>query len=60
MGCCVLFTGVDAFYRGYNSFLVKDASSSVDVKEGIDKRAEKFENLCGELITTEELLNQLS
>ena len=60
MGCCVFLTGVDAFYRGYKTFLVTDASSSVDVRKGIDLRIKKFNQLVGELITTEELLNQLS
>jgi nicotinamidase-related amidase len=58
-GCCVLFTGADAFYRGYKTYIVTDAVSSVTDKKGLEKKIEKFEELVGYSITTDSLLNEL-
>lgn len=58
-GACILFTGVDAFYRGYKTSVVKDAVSSVTDDGGMKLKLNKFEELIGDLITTEELLNSL-
>ena len=56
-GCCVLFTGVDAFYRGYDVYYVKDAVTS---QKRYGKEAMKrFEMFCGKTISTEELIGEL-
>ena len=58
-GCCILFTGADAFNRGYNTYIVTDAVSSVTDKKGLEKKIEKFEELVGYSITTDSLLKKL-
>ncbi len=58
-GCCILFTAVDAFYRGYDVYVVNDAVSSVSDKEGIKKKIKKIKELIGESISTEELIKNL-
>ena len=58
-GCCVLFTGVDAFYRGYNAYIVTDAVSSVTDKKGLEKHIAKFEDQVGYSISTDNLLKKL-
>ncbi len=58
-GCCILFTAVDAFYRGYDVYVVEDAVSSVSDKEGIKKKIEKIKELIGESISTEELIKKI-
>lgn len=58
-GCCILFTGVDAFYRSYDVFLVKDASSTASGKKYHEKGIDAFKDFCGKIITTTELLKKL-
>ncbi len=58
-GCCILFTAVDAFYRGYDVYVVEDAVSSVSDKKGIKKKIKKIKELTGESISTEELIKKL-
>ncbi len=56
-GFCVLCTGLDAFYRGYDTFLVSDATSTVSGKRWHEKGLDTFVSFCGKkLITTKELL----
>jgi nicotinamidase-related amidase len=55
-GCCVLFTAVDAFYLGYDVFLVKDAVSSSAGKEATENGIRNIETFCGKTINTSELL----
>ena len=57
-GCCILFSGVDAFYRGYDTYLVKDANSTSGGKKAYEVGIKKFEMLCGNLIAKEELLKK--
>lgn len=58
-GCCILFTGADAFYRGYDTYIVADAVSSVSDKKGIKNKIDKFRDLIGDAISTSALIKKL-
>ncbi|MBW3015689.1 cysteine hydrolase [Candidatus Woesearchaeota archaeon] len=58
-GCCILFTGVDAFYRGYDVFLVEDANSTSAGKARWQRGMREFQYFCGKLIKTRQLLRLL-
>ena len=58
-GCCILFTGVDAFYRGYDVYLVEDASSTSSGKAYHEKGIKAFKTFCGKIITANGLLKKL-
>jgi nicotinamidase/pyrazinamidase len=58
-GCCILFSGVDAFYRGYDVFLVEDANSTSAGKNRWQKGMKEFEYFCGKLIKTNSLLRKI-
>jgi biuret amidohydrolase len=58
-GCCILFTGVDAFYRGYDVFLVEDANSTSAGKKRWERGMKEFQYFCGKLIKTNSLLRKI-
>lgn len=51
-GFCVFCTGLDAFYRGYNVFLVEDATSTVAGKTFHKKDVDQFTWFCGKNVVT--------
>jgi nicotinamidase-related amidase len=59
-GFCVFCTGLDAFYRGYDVFLVEDATSTVAGKKAHKTGVESFTWFCGKNVTkTAVLLTKL-
>ncbi len=58
-GFCVFCTGLDAFYRGYDVFLVEDASSTVAGKAFHNKDVKQFTWFCGNnVVKTSDLLKK--
>jgi nicotinamidase/pyrazinamidase len=49
-GFCVFCTGLDAFYRGYDVFLVEDATSTVAGKKFHDSGVKQFTYFCGDKV----------
>lgn len=58
-GCCILFTGVDAYYRNYDVFFVKDAISSAGGKKSVINGLKNFEMFCGKTISTSQLIKHV-
>jgi nicotinamidase-related amidase len=49
-GFCVFCTGLDAYYRGYDVFLVEDAASTVSGKRVHEQGIQQFRDFFGEKI----------
>ncbi|MFH1649165.1 MAG: isochorismatase family cysteine hydrolase [Candidatus Woesearchaeota archaeon] len=59
-GFCVFCTALDAFYRGYDVFLVEDATSTVAGKAFHKRDVEQFTWFCGKnVISTTTLIKSL-
>lgn len=59
-GFCVFCTGLDAFYRGYNTFLIEDATMTVMGKRPHRQDVKRFTSFCGnKVVTTSTLLRRL-
>ncbi len=58
-GCCILFTGVDAFYRNYNVFFVEDAISSAGGKRSVINGLKNFKMFCGKTISTLQIMSSV-
>ncbi len=58
-GCCILFTGVDAFYRNYDVYFVKDAISSAGGKKFVINALKNFEMFCGKTISTSQVIKHI-
>lgn len=59
-GFCVFCTALDAFYRGYDTYLVKDATMTVMGTRAHNQGVKRFTFFCGNnILTTKTLLRQL-
>ena len=59
-GFCVFCTGLDAFYRGYETTLVEDATMTVMGKRVHQQGVKRFKLFCGnKVVTTNKLLRRI-
>ena len=59
-GFCVFCTGLDAYYRGYDVFLVEDAASTVSGKKVHEQGIQQFKDFFGEnVVKTRKLITAL-
>ena len=59
-GFCVFCTGLDAFYRGYDTFLIEDATMTVMGRRAHRQGVKRFTWFCGDnTMTTNTLLRRL-
>jgi nicotinamidase/pyrazinamidase len=59
-GFCVFCTGLDAFYRGYDTFLIQDATTTVMGRRAHRKDLRLFTWFCGKkVVSTNMLLKRL-
>jgi len=59
-GFCVFCTGLDAFYRGYDTFLVEDATMTVMGQGAHRQGVKQFRSFCGNnVMTTNTVLRRL-
>lgn len=59
-GFCIFCTGLDAFYRGYDTFLVEDATMTVMGRQAHREDVRRFTRFCGNnALKTSTLLRRL-
>ena len=59
-GFCIFCTGLDAFYRGYDTFLIEDGTMTVMGRRAHRQGVKQFAWFCGNnVVTTSALLSRL-